>query len=580
MSNPNCARIISLNLILFRFIFCAVQGAPSGGPVDETPPYIIATFPSIDSTMIPVDSEISITFSEPMNRNSVLNALFISPLPGTGYELDWDKQRLEIKLNEPLRLNQTYVIRVGSSAKDLRSNPLVRTFGFAFSTGRSIDRGMISGKVFDFRGGVSVQGVPNAIIWAYKLNDSLQANPLAGKGEFITQTDADGEFQLTHLAPAVYRLFAVTNTDNDFEYSPAIDKIGIPPGDITVPDSGTVNPVVFAPVTVDTVSLQLQLLEHPDQNHLRLHFSNALNSYAVTTGDFDIYALPGQEIVPGAIKDFYYTDVTKNIISIYSESLTPGNQYQLKINGIEDIFGNQINDFLDSTTIFTASSLEDTTGFFLTVLEPPDSAENVPVYAHVGFVFNQPVDAGILSRHVRIADSLDNPVSGGFVKISGSQFMFIPDRALRANTPYVVTFDTDSITSRESKYLNLPKTGFIFKTMDTKSTGAILGDLSVIGDSLKYPVVVSLHPKSSQTASTYDLSLTEAGRYEFQGVLPGEYVIGAFLDIDGNRKWTPGALNPYRPAEPFTVYPQEVTVRSGIENAGNNIILYIHLHFK
>jgi len=572
MSKRYYAIFVLINWIVLRFMFCAVQGAPSGGPADETPPRIIATFPSGDSTMVPEDAEISITFSEAMNRNSVLSAVFISPLPESEFELDWDKQKLKIKLNEPLRKDQTYVISIGSSAKDLRSNILKRTFSFAFSTGRTIDSGVISGKVIDYSGGVSVVGIPNAIIWAYKLNDTLQANPLNRKGEFITQTDADGDFRLTHLSPARYRLFVVTNTDNDFEFSPATDNIGIPSGDIAVLDSGSVNPVVFAPVSMDTVSLHLQLLEHPDQNHLRLHFSNSINNFVAATGDFDIFTFPGEEIVTGAVKNIYYSDVTKNIISLYTDALISGGQYQLKINGMEDVFGNQIIDLFDSTTIFEASSLLDTTVFLLTALVPPDSSENIPVYSQVDFIFNQSVDIGILSRNIHLSDSLNNVVSGRFIEISSSEFSFIPDRNLRPNTPYIVTFNTDSIESGELKSLNLTKSEFVFKTMETKSTGAILGDLSVIGDSLKYPVIVSLHSQSSQSTSPIRISLTAAGQFEFQGVIPGEYLIEAFLDIDGNRKWSPGTLKPYKPAEPFTVYSQEVTVRPGIENTGNNIV--------
>ena len=70
--------------------------------------------------------------------------------------------------------------------------------------------------------------------------------------------------------------------------------------------------------------------------------------------------------------------------------------------------------------------------------------------------------------------------------------------------------------------------------------------------------------------------LDNSGQYEFYWVMPGEYIITAFLDKDNNGEWSPGGLTPYIPAEPFAVYPEEVTIRSGIENMGINLTLYIH----
>jgi len=47
--------IFTLTVILSYFSIytgCASRGAPSGGPVDKTPPEVIKTFPATDSTNI------------------------------------------------------------------------------------------------------------------------------------------------------------------------------------------------------------------------------------------------------------------------------------------------------------------------------------------------------------------------------------------------------------------------------------------------------------------------------------------------------------------------------------------------
>ena len=52
---------------------------PGGGPVDKTPPEVIKTFPTPDSTNVKQLSVISFEFSESMNEGSIANTIFISP---------------------------------------------------------------------------------------------------------------------------------------------------------------------------------------------------------------------------------------------------------------------------------------------------------------------------------------------------------------------------------------------------------------------------------------------------------------------------------------------------------------------
>ena len=122
--------------------------------------------------------------------------------------------------------------------------------------------------------------------------------------------------------------------------------------------------------------------------------------------------------------------------------------------------------------------------------------------------------------------------------------------------------------------MRLARTTFTFMTMDVTGTGALVGEIFQIGGSSRYPAVVSLQPANASNEHASTLTLESAGLYEFQGIIPGEYVLKAFLDRDGNGVWSPGRLRPFKPAEPFAVYPEEITIRSGIENRGINLALY------
>lgn len=140
---------------------------------------------------------------------------------------------------------------------------------------------------------------------------------------------------------------------------------------------------------------------------------------------------------------------------------------------------------------------------------------------------------------------------------------------------YEITLDPDSILSVEDKQLNLEKSSFSFGTVEEQNTGAVLGTIDVIGDPERYAIIVRLHHEGRSGDLPVISRNRSGGVFEFRGILPGEYILDAFLDKDGSGSWSPGAIRPFKPAEPFAVYSRLVTVRPGIENTGINLALYI-----
>ena len=70
-------------LLIFLFaslllIKCANQLPPPGGPVDRVPPEVLEVYPPNGTTNFD-DDHLEITFSECIDKMSIMNALFISP---------------------------------------------------------------------------------------------------------------------------------------------------------------------------------------------------------------------------------------------------------------------------------------------------------------------------------------------------------------------------------------------------------------------------------------------------------------------------------------------------------------------
>ena len=86
--------IISFLLILN----CAKMGAPPGGPEDKTAPSVLSVYPESNSTKVVKDNVISIEFSEKMDRESIADAIFITPRIEGEIKYKWKKNRLNIIL--------------------------------------------------------------------------------------------------------------------------------------------------------------------------------------------------------------------------------------------------------------------------------------------------------------------------------------------------------------------------------------------------------------------------------------------------------------------------------------------------
>ena len=62
---------------------------------------------------------------------------------------------------------------------------------------------------------------------------------------------------------------------------------------------------------------------------------------------------------------------------------------------------------------------------------------------------------------------------------------------------------------------------------------------------------------------TYRTRGGPGGAYRVEGLLPGEYLVFAFADLDGDGRQSPGRRSPWQAAEPYMRHPESVAVASG-----------------
>ncbi len=205
---------------------CAKVGPPQGGAVDDTPPQILSHSPDIDQINVSLEHFVEIVFSEQMDHRRTEEAIFVSPGDPLGFR--WRGRTLRIELG--LRPERTYVVTVGTGARDLRNNSLEQSFSLAFATGARLDQGGLRGRVYKRQ--APLRG---AHIWAYDLgNFSGQVG--REKPAYQTQSGVDGQYEFLRLAPGRYQLLAFVDEDKDG--LPNSDEwVGLPARDVVVRDT-------------------------------------------------------------------------------------------------------------------------------------------------------------------------------------------------------------------------------------------------------------------------------------------------------------------------------------------------------
>lgn len=194
---------------------CARTGPPGGGPEDTTPPEVVSTHPEEGATGVARDTVVRIAFSEEMRRVSVERALSVAP-DTVSMTLSWEGRALLARPRRALPDSTTLVLTLGESAQDYHGVPLGAPFVLAFSTGPSVDTGVISGTVTSLG-----EPVAGAVVWACRRPPGTGPAGLLEPCRYSAVTAEDGAFRIERVAASdrPYTLVAFVDGNGDGGYS-------------------------------------------------------------------------------------------------------------------------------------------------------------------------------------------------------------------------------------------------------------------------------------------------------------------------------------------------------------------------
>lgn len=203
----------TMTSVLVALFGCASVGNPDGGEYDDIPPRIISTTPDENQTGVH-RNKITIEFDEFIKIENANEKVIISPPQIEQPEIKISGKRIQIELMDSLRENTTYSIDFSDGIVDNNEGNPLGNYCFRFSTGDKTDTLEIAGYVLN---AADLEPISGITVGVYRdLSDTaFTTKPF----EFISRTDASGHFNIRGLAKGKYRVYAVRDMDQTYNYS-------------------------------------------------------------------------------------------------------------------------------------------------------------------------------------------------------------------------------------------------------------------------------------------------------------------------------------------------------------------------
>ena len=542
-------------ILAFLALSCAGQVQPSGGPLDKTPPEIIATTPA-PGTLSFTGNRFSLEFSKYVDRRSVEESIFFSPNVGD-LTFDWGSTSVEFTSSDSLRPNTTYVVTVGTDVVDRRNhNRMAKAYTLAFSTGDHLDSGIVSGRAFDPK----PEGI---MVFAYSLDDRNPdtLNPSHVKPDYLTQIGKDGTFGLPSLKIGRYRVIAVRDEYKDLYYNVQTDEYGVPLADVELTAAHPrVSGLQFQMAREDTTRPFLSSAKALDRTHVLLKFSEEMDTTRASFLQVQIFDSATHSAV--LIRDFSFVGPARMDGQVTTGDLDSTMPYQVALEGFRDERGNALAEPAASRW-FTGAARKDTLRPEIEPLGLAGGSKNVPRGAPIRFAFSEAVQEGTFERGCALYDSTKAKVAGTWKWWNAALVQFLPSVPLSFGMDYGVMIPLDSVVDFSGNSAHTDSTWVVkFRIVEESQLSSISGVVLDEQKVTKGKIRLTLRPVGMADTVGRTVILASPGSFRVDELFDGRYSLFAFGDDDGNGIYSPGRPYPFKPSEAFVSYGDSLKLRS------------------
>ena len=244
---------------------CARSEAPTGGPEDVFPPYVIETVPDTFATVEPGLREVRFCFSERISERPAdgrLNdAVIVSPSTGD-IRVRHGRECITVEMEEGLAPGLVYRITVRPVIRDMFANSLRDAFELVVTTGAEIVSNVVAGMVEDRVTGDATPGVRVEARFAHG-DDTLT---------HWNFSDPGGVFSLRYVPAGPFELRAWQDQNRNGEVDGSEPQTSFVPGDLAEPPDTTLE--ILTLIQPDTTAPRLTRVNVEDSVTLKIEFDD------------------------------------------------------------------------------------------------------------------------------------------------------------------------------------------------------------------------------------------------------------------------------------------------------------------
>lgn len=286
---------------------CAIPEPPPGGPEDKTPPSVEGTIPADGEAGVAPDQDITILFSESMSRSRLERSVQFYP-PASLSGVKWKKDRVILKLEEPLHPDTTYVVELQPGFADAHNVRSEKGYRFAFATSAHIDSGVVSGHVLFRR-----KPTPKGVVRGFVLPKDSTFAPEATRPDRQVSTNVDGAYELDRLPTSgrglVLWAFEDGNSNSAFDASSEFGAI-------------YADTVVLGPSITRRDGIEISIVDPTEPAEVTGHIDNRTSFdsvlVAVTMHEIGDTVPPTHYFLADLAGDFTYDRVLKGAYIVYA----------------------------------------------------------------------------------------------------------------------------------------------------------------------------------------------------------------------------------------------------------------------
>ena len=548
MMNGSMEQWCFLTLLLVILQGCANPLPPSGGPRDTEPPRIVRTLP-IDKTINFKEKSILIEFSEYVDRAKVLQSIMM--IPSVKYEASWSGKELELEFIESLQSNITYALSIGTAYADYAGNAPSQSHTIIFSTGNTLDSGMIQGTILGQSAGAFVFLLPSNTVTSF--DPSIQSTP------YKTQIGANGQFTFNALSNGTYRIYAIQDIFKDGLYDIGTDGFAMATRDITIPsDIQSMTMKMSAPE--DTVSPMISFASHTTNGILEIRCTEAILPESINTQGFSLLDKDGKTIT--VLSAYQPYQKSKNI---HVEFDITSNPTYVQLNNAvapRDSAGNRLKDTTEQRAIEVRESAVQQPNIQSLSVKDSSKITQRPI---IDLLLTHSIDIDQLRQSITLNHG-SNSIPLNMSAKSANHIVIESTKELSADSWHILKIAFAAIKDKRGMAYKDTIISLKLKTMDDKSNGTIKGEVVDIVSGGPY-IIILKDDKGMQ----YTQKIDKKGPYTISNIPIGTYTMESFEDTNNDGKHDLGSVKPFRFSERITQRKETITVRPRWTMDGINI---------